>query len=276
MGMAAWENDEIRDATVQCPFENVDAVLDLDPVKVYGICDIDRQAEEYRQWYARFRADYPEAVCPGGIYRSMVSFCIEAFGWDLFLEALATDENRFKKVMEGIAEVILSHVKAWAKVDIDCFITHDDIAWSAGPFTRPDWYRENVFPYYREYWNVLHQAGKKVLYCSDGDVNLFIDDAAECGADGFVFEPSVDLKSVCEKYGQTHVIIGNADSRIAASGPARKIRDEIDRCLSAGRSCPGYFFAWGNHLPANIPVENVEFTFEYFEANRSRRQEGFI
>lgn len=270
MGMAVWDGDGIRDHTVQCPFKDVDELLNFDAVKVYGLCDIEKRVKKYQARYDQLRKDYPQAIVSGGIYRSLVSFCIDAFGWEMFLLALATDVKKFAKVTEGMAEVILSYVKAWAKIDIDFFLTHDDIAWTSGAFTHPSWYAENVFVYFKEYWKVIHDAGKKVLYCADGDYTEFIDDIAEAGADGFIFEPTTDLKYICENYGKTHVIIGNADCRVATFGTKQEIAAEIDRCVQLGKNCPGFFFAWGNHLPANIPMENVEFAFEYFEKVRNR------
>jgi uroporphyrinogen-III decarboxylase len=41
---------------------------------------------------------------------------------------------------------------------------------------------------------------------------------------GFVFEPLTSLETIVERYGQTHVIIGNADTRILLFGTKDDIR----------------------------------------------------
>jgi uroporphyrinogen-III decarboxylase len=104
----------------------------------------------------------------------------------------------------------------------------------------------------------LQEAGVRILYCCDGDFTAFIDDLAEAGCDGFLFEPYTSLERIVERYGQTKVIIGNVDTRILTFGDADKIRAEVKRCADLGRDCPGYFFAVGNHIPYNVPVASIE------------------
>jgi uroporphyrinogen-III decarboxylase len=82
---------------------------------------------------------------------------------------------------------------------------------------------------------------------------------------GFALEPLTDMKYMVEKYGQTHVIVGNAETRILLSGSKPEIRAEVERCISLGRDCPGYFLAVGNHIPANTPVENCLYYNQVYE-----------
>ena len=74
-----------------------------------------------------------------------------------------------------------------------------------------------------------------------------------------------DLDAIVEKYGKTHVIGGNADTRILLTGTKGKIRAEVERCMARGRNCPGYFMAVGNHIPANTPVENALYYNQVYE-----------
>ena len=81
---------------------------------------------------------------------------------------------------------------------------------------------------------------------------------AAAGADGFIFEPYTRLDTIVERYGKTHVIVGNVDTRILTFGTHDQIRAEVKRCADLGRDCPGYFFAVGNHIPYNVPIPAVE------------------
>ena len=78
-------------------------------------------------------------------------------------------------------------------------------------------------------------------------------------------EPWTDMAAVVERYGQTHVIIGNADTRVLLNGSKDRIRAEVERCMALGRNCPGFFMAVGNHIPPNTPVENALYYNEVYE-----------
>jgi uroporphyrinogen-III decarboxylase len=122
-----------------------------------------------------------------------------------------------------------------------------------------------VFPNYKKYFAPLIESGKKIMFCSDGNFDEFVDDIADTGVHGFVFEPLTDLEYIALKYGQTHVIVGNADTRVLLSGSKEQIRAEVERCISLGRDCPGFFMAVGNHIPANTPVENALYYNQVYE-----------
>ena len=85
------------------------------------------------------------------------------------------------------------------------------------------------------------------------------------GADGFVFEPTTDLEYICRKYGRTHVIIGNADTRILLMGTREEIRAEVARSMTIGRACPGFFMGVTNMIPHNTPVDNAIYYNEVYE-----------
>ena len=148
---------------------------------------------------------------------------------------------------------------------------HDDMVWSQGPFMRPDFYRAEVFPRYRALWQILRDAGKKVVYTSDGDYRLFVDDVVAAGADALCFEPMTPLAPIVERYGRTHALIGSmVDARTLTFGGRAQIQAEIDATLPLAAECDGFMFAVGNHIPSNVPVENALFYYDYLQRHWSR------
>jgi uroporphyrinogen-III decarboxylase len=109
-----------------------------------------------------------------------------------------------------------------------------------------------------------------VLFTADGNYTMFVDDIAACGVSGFVLEPWTDMDYVAEKYGKTHVIVGNADTRILLSGSKYDIECEVRRCIDIGRDCPGFILAVGNHIPPNTPVESALYYDECYRRLRAR------
>lgn len=253
-----------------CPFTSVEEVLEFDAVKEYGLPNMRELASFYENHYRENQEHWPNQVFTGGYYKTMVSGAIEAFGWDMLLMA-AADQDRFERVIDSIFQISLHHCKAWAQTSIEVFISHDDMVWSEGPFMDPAFYRRVIFPRFRELWRVLKAAGKKVLFCSDGNFSMFVDDIAAAGADGFIFEPLTPLEPIVETYAQTHVIVGSkVDCRTLTFGTRDEIKSEIDATLVLARRCPGFMIAVGNHIPSNVPIDNAIFYFDYLKQNWHR------
>jgi hypothetical protein len=271
MGHAEFmEGGVDRRDTVSCPFKSADEVWAFDAVEEYGLPDSDELTAHYERVYQSGRQGNPNQVFTGGYYRTVVSGGIAAFGWDRFLEA-AADRTRFGKVLESFFRLTRHHVEAWARTSAPIFIQHDDFVWSEGPFMHPSFYRAAIIPHYRALWDILHAAGKTVLFCSDANWSVFVDDIAQAGADGFIFEPMTALEPIVERYGRTHVIISSkVDCRTLTFGTKDQIRAEIDATLPLARQCPGFVFAIGNHLPSNVPVDNALFYMDYLRANWKR------
>lgn len=246
-----------------CPFKTPEEVLAFDAAEEYGLPDPKERAEYFRKNYLEGQVTHPSVIFPGGYYKTIVSGCIQSFGWEMLLLAAGTDPKRFGEyVLEGFFRLTLANIKAWAETGIKVFISHDDMVWTQGAIFHPDWYRKYVFPRYRKLWQPLKEKGIKVLFCSDGDYTEFIDDIAQAGADGFIFEPLTDLELVVQKYGRTHVFVGNADCRVLTFGTREDVKAEVKRCLDLGKPCPGFIMAVGNHIPANVPLDNVLYYFD--------------
>jgi uroporphyrinogen decarboxylase len=86
------------------------------------------------------------------------------------------------------------------------------------------------------------------------------------GAHGFFIEPRyMDLEYMAKRCGQTHFLVGNVDTRVLLSGSKAEIRTEVQRNLTIGKECPGYFICVSNAIPANTPVESALYYNEVYE-----------
>jgi len=271
MGHAEYmENGSDYNNQIYCPFKTEEDVLNFDAVQEFGLPDVREWTEKFGRNYREGQKQTPFLVFPGGYYNTLFSACIRIFGWEMFLASVPCDAERFDKVLESIYKISEANFTAWSKTDIKVFICHDDIVWTSGAVFHPDWYRKYIFPRYKRLWKILKDRGIKILFCSDGNFDEFVGDIAGAGADGFIFEPVTDLKSIVEKYGKTKVIIGNADCRILTFKGKKEIEQEVRRCVELGKKCPGFFMAVGNHIPCNVPVENALYYFELYDKMRRR------
>jgi uroporphyrinogen decarboxylase len=252
------------------PFTDVEQVWAFDAVKEYGLPEMEGLVKMSQEAYAKGQADNPNQIFTTGYYKTIVSGAIAAFGWDMLLEA-AAEQDKFETVLDSFFRLTLHYNKAHARSDAKVFIQHDDMVWTAGPFMHPDFYRRVIFPRYRELWKPVKAAGKKVLFCSDGNFTQFIDDIIDAGADGLIFEPLTSLDAVVSKWGKTHVIVGSKlDCRTLTFGTREQIAKEIDETLKLAFDCPGFMFAVGNHIPSNVPVENALFMYDYLSQRWNR------
>lgn len=264
MGHASYAADgsDQRQA-VQSPFTTPEEVWAFDAVAEYGLPTMDEQVRAYEAEMVKARTRYPGQLTTGGYYRTIVSGAIAAFGWDMLLVA-AADQDRMERVLDGFFRRTLFHMQAWARTSVEAVIQHDDFVWTAGPFMDPRFYRRVIIPRYAALWKPIHAAGKKVLFCSDGNFMMFMKDLADAGADGFIFEPCNDFDRVVADYGQSHCLVGSfVDCRDLTFSNWDQVQRDLDRTFARLEACRGAILAVGNHLPPNIPEAMLD---RYFEA----------
>ncbi len=265
MGHAEYATDGSDfNNNIRCPFSSPEQVLAFDPWQQYGQRDMNTLIKNFDEHYSKCCEKTTDTVNMTGIYVTCVSGLIEIFGWDMMLMAAGTDPEGFGKLTDRYASWIQQYFDALAQCKSPVVMVHDDIVWSSGAFISPDWYKKHVFANYKKYFEPLLEAGKKIIYTSDGNYTEFIDDIAETGVHGFVMEPTTDMKYIAQKYGKTHIFIGNADCRILTYGSKEDIYNEVKRCMHIGKDCPGFFMAVGNHIPSSVPVENAIYYNEVY------------
>ncbi len=271
MGHAFYAADgsDQREPT-ESPFKSMDDVWAFDAVEEYGLPEFNEQVKAYEDHIQQARQNFPNQLTTGGYYKTIVSGAIASFGWDMLLMA-ASDPDKMKKVFDSFFRRTLFHMKAWAKTSVEAVIQHDDFVWTAGAFMNPDIYRKMIIPKYAELWKPIHDAGKKVLFCSCGNFTEFVRDVAEAGADGLIFEPCMDFGHMVDNFGQTHCLVGSfVDCRDLTFGKWDKVKADIDRTFERLADCKGAIVAVGNHLPPNIPDEMLDKYFDYMLAKLRR------
>ncbi|MDK2970877.1 MAG: hypothetical protein PWP23_632 [Candidatus Sumerlaeota bacterium] len=266
MGHAEYQKEGADFSTeVSKLFEEPEDALTFEPFELYGAVDVAKAREDFENDY-RWKSNlFSNAVNMTGVYVTCVSGMIDIFGWETLLEALGIDPDGFGAVVERYGEWMQGYYNALAESSVPIVGVHDDMVWSSGPFARPEWYRRYVFPTLKKYLDPLREAGKKIVYCCDGNFTPFLQDLVDAGVSGFVLEPHTDMAAIAERYGKTHFFIGNADTRILLRGTREQIRAEVKRCMDIGKSCPGFILAVGNHIPPNTPVENALYYNEVYE-----------
>ncbi|NQT94579.1 MAG: hypothetical protein HQ559_17620 [Lentisphaerae bacterium] len=272
MGHAEYASDgSDKHEPAESPFKTLEEVWAFDPIEEYGLPDFDAQVAEYEDYAVKARENRPDILMSGGYYRTIVSGAISTFGWDMLLMG-ASDADKMEKVFDGFFRWTKFHMDAWAQTSIQVINQHDDFVWSEGAFMHPEYYRKVIIPRYAELWKPLREAGKKIIFTSDGNFMEFAEDILDAGADALCFEPCNDFEFMAERCGPRACLIGSAvDCRDMAMRPWEVTKEKMDRTFElANKHCKGLILAVGNHIPPNVPGDILDRYITYLMENWSR------
>ncbi len=214
--------------------------------------------------YERYRKRYPaewgdrapeRSTAQVGFYNTMFMWPLLVFGYENFLSICL--EPEFGRIMDEFAEINRRVFRAFARLPVNFVVSHDDIVLTTGPVCSPRWMHKYIFPRYEEFWGILKQAGKEVLFMVDGGVDAFADDVMACGARGIISEPYTDYKAIARKY-ENCFIAGEGDNRVLMRNDPDEIRAMVETMVETGRMSGGYMMCIGNHIPWNVPPDAVK------------------
>ncbi len=200
----------------------------------------------------------------GSFYNTLFMWPLLTFGWEIFLELAGGHKDELKRLMADFACLSRKVFQAAALTDLNYFVCHDDICMARGPVCSPAWLREFIYPYYEEFFGTMGQAGIKVLFMTDGNPDLIVDDVLACGAHGIISEPFGDYEAIARRYPDIF-LAGQGDNRILQSNDRDAVEAMTRRMCEVGRMCRGYFMCIGNHIPWNVPAEAVKWYFDCSE-----------
>jgi hypothetical protein len=96
---------------------------------------------------------------------------------------LGEEEPEFFQMRDMVHEFFLEELRQWVKLDCDCIAFIDDWGGQSAMLISPAQWRRIFKPLYREYCQMIHAAGKKVFFHSDGCIFDIYEDLIEVGID---------------------------------------------------------------------------------------------
>ena len=254
-------------------FESREAMLAFSPLEQGDftgwnvVVDGDFSSEEaiYERYRMRYPAEWGDKAPEGdpssvGFYNTMFMWPLLVFGYSNFLGICLEDE--FDRIMDEFAEINRRVFRAFARLPVNFMISHDDIVLTSGPVCSPEWMRKHIFPRYEEFWGILKDAGKEVIFMVDGCVDAFADDVMACGARGIISEPMTDYKAIAKRY-DNPFIAGEGDVRVLMGSDRAQIEAMVDTMVETANMSGGYMMCIGNHIPFNVPAEGIRYYLDY-------------
>ena len=250
-------------------FEDPDDAVKLDP-GTFRIFDEKELIARFETSWREGVAECDDLVNMSGVYITLFSGLIEIFGIDMLLMLLGLYPDETGEIAAKYSQWISQFFRAFAKSEVPVMMVHDDLCWTSGSVTAPAWYRKHIFPHLKANIDIVKSAGKKVYFTSDGTIDEFFDDIVELGVDSVVMEPTSDIRAFARRHGRNCGMVGGLDCRTLTYGSREEIEREVVSMIEFGKQYPGFVLAVGNHLPANVPVENCLFYNELYERHANR------
>jgi len=246
----------VEDVFAFSPLEQGD-FTDIPVVESRDYSDEEKLYEMYSKGYPAEHGDTaPEgSTASTGFYNTMFMWPLLTFGWDLFLQTCL--DERFERIMDEFAEINRRVFRTFARLPVNFVTCHDDIVTSRGPVCSPAWMHKYIFPRYEEFWGMLKDAGKEVLFMVDGCIDAYADDVFACGARGIITEPHTDFKTIARKH-KDCFLAGEGDNRILTRNDPDEIKAMVDSMLETAHMTGGYMMCIGNHIPWNVTPEGIK------------------
>lgn len=249
-------------------FADIDAMLRFSPLKQADFTgwriveDADYASEQaiYERYRQRYPAEWGDQAPAGstasvGFYNTMFMWPLLVFGYENFLSICL--EPEFDRIMDEFAEINRRVYRAFARLPVNFVVSHDDIVLTSGPVCSPAWMHKHIFPRYEEFWGIVRDAGKQVIFMVDGCMDAFVDDVMACGARGIISEPYTDFRAIARRY-DNPFIAGEGDNRILNRNDPDEIRDMVERMVETAKMTGGYMMCVGNHIPWNVNPEGIK------------------
>ena len=190
-------------------------------------------------------------------YNTMFMWPLLTFGWELFLETCL--DPRFERIMDEFAEINRRVFRVFSRMPVNFVLCHDDIVITRGPVCSPEWMHKYIFPRYEEFWGIVKDAGKEVLFMSDGCMDAFADDVIACGARGIISEPYTAYKAIARRHeGENLFLAGEGDNRILPRNDPQEIEAMVRSMMATAQMTGGYVMCIGNHIPWNVTPEGIK------------------
>jgi uroporphyrinogen decarboxylase len=214
--------------------------------------------------------DYVNRFCDQSDLFMLSGVCARPFERIQFLRGtqnvfmdLAYGSKEIRQLLEMVHDFYLQDVRNWAKSNVDGIMFMDDWGTNRSLLIRPDTWRAVFKPLYREYCEIIHQAGKYAFFHSDGNIEAIYPDLIEVGVDALNSQLfCMDIERLAEKHRGEITFWGEIDRQhVLPFGTPDDVRQAVQRVRKALDTGNGGVIAqceWG----VDNSQENIETVFE--------------
>ena len=238
-------------------FSSPEDVLAFNP-RDHERATFDERKAFFKKYYGEMQSLFGQScLMMGWYYHTLFMWPVEIFGWENFMLAAMTDTERFNEILSQFLEITKRDIRAMCAVEeLPLIACHDDLASAQGPMFDPAWYERYIFPRYREVFDIIHEAGKKVLFVSDGNIEVLLPRLAAMGADGIAIDKNTSLSAAVDSF-SGKIICGGMDPAVISQGGEAEIEALVRQTVAVVKAQPGYFFQCPG-MTGQTPIRNIE------------------
>ena len=231
---------------------------------------------DYPWWPSPDHFDYDQAVALAE--RASKDFCVIG-PWVSFYEIycmlrgieqsmidLAADPDLVDAILDRVEAIQTEMMKRFfqrAKQHLTLVFISDDVGGQNGLLMSPDSWRRHLKPRMVRWCRLIHDAGLRVFYHSDGGFDPVISELIDCGID--VLNPiqhvcpGMDMAELKRKYGKRIIFHGGVDNQGALPfGTPEVVQQEVLDCLrTLGGGKEGYICCSCHNVQPGTPLENI-------------------
>jgi uroporphyrinogen decarboxylase len=191
----------------------------------------------------------------------------DVLGHEIMLKAMIRQPEWIRDVFETYADLAIRmfHIYEADGFTCDGAFVYGDMAYNTGPFMSPRHYREFLIPCLRRMFDEFHRRGMPVIFHSDGDIRLVLDDLIAAGVDAInplECKANMDLRELAPRWGDRLGFVGGIDVRVLATNDPEQIRAEVRSKLAAAMPYYGYVYHSDHSVPPGVTLESYKLLLE--------------
>ncbi len=191
----------------------------------------------------------------------------DSLGHERMLRAMIKQPDWLHDVFDTYTRFLIGMFELAHENGLACdgAFVYGDVAYKNGPFMSPRHYREFVYPYHMRLFNAFHQRGMPVIFHSDGDIRLILDDLIAAGVDcinPLESRAGMDLRELAPRYGDRLGFCGNIDVTVLATNDREAILGELTSKLGAAMPFNGCFYHSDHSIPPGVSLDTYRFVLD--------------
>lgn len=216
--------------------------------------------DEFWPLYKRAKAD-KRYICFATV--EPIEMIKDVLGHEIMLRAMLKQPDWIHDIFDTYITVAIQMLEMCEAEGMVCdgAFVYGDIAYNTGPFMSPRCYREMVKPYHKRLMDEFHRRKMPVLFHTDGDVRLLLDDLIDAGVNyinPLEAKAGMDVRELAPKYGKRLGYCGNIDATVLMTNDLDAVRHEVRTKLAATMPYNAFIYHSDHSVPPGVTLETYQ------------------